>query len=794
MGIPLKILKLNYRLRSFFKPFITIFKDKRIWIAAIIAGAGVLLFSVLLYILVLLEMFGPVPTKEKLKNITQDEATEIYSADNVLLGRYYIKNRVNIALDAVPRQVVNALIATEDIRFYEHNGIDTRSMLRVIFKSILMRDESAGGGSTITQQLAKNLFPRQNRGIMSLPVNKAREHIIALRLEQIYTKEEILSLYVNTVSFGEDTYGLTTASKRFFDKHPATLKVEEAATLIGMLKGPSLYNPRTNYENSITRRNVVLGQMHKYNFLNELHIDSIKKVPIQLDYQVYSGHSGLAPYFREFLRQKITKTLDDVEKETGRQYNLYTSGLKIYTTIDSRLQSYAESAMKEHMSALQALFETTWKNNYPWLKDEKFMEYVTQQSAYYKHLKESGHSNEEIKNAFSTKSDMRVFSWDKVETKSMSRIDSLRHYLNFLHAGFLAMSPENGFIHAWVGGIDFKHFKYDHVLSERQAGSIFKPIVYGTALENGFTPCQFISNDTVVFTSYDNWQPRNSDRKYGGYYSLKGALTNSVNTVAARLIMQTGIDNVVQTASKMGIEGTFNHVPSLALGTQEVSLFEMVRAYTAFVNGGKIIDPVYIQRIENNSGETIYKHSGISYGKQALSPETSEKMLQMLRFVVSQGTGVRIRTQFDVKGDLAGKTGTTQNQSDGWFIGITPKIVTGAWVGGEFPLIRFRNLTHGQGAATALPLVGNFLDKTYDHPDFKSWENEFFRFQHIDNLEELFNCPDFQEKQNERKLIPIFRIFKRDEDNKPVTNIISSIKEIFGKEDEKDRKIKRKRH
>ena len=668
-----------------------------------------------------------------------------------------------------------------------------RSMLRVIFKSILMRDESAGGGSTITQQLAKNLFPRQNFGVLSLPVNKAREHIIALRLEKIYTKEEILSLYVNTVSFGEDTYGLTTASKRFFDKHPATLKVEEAATLIGMLKGPSLYNPRTNYENSISRRNVVLGQMHKYSFLNKLHIDSIKEIPIKLDYQVYSSHSGLAPYFREFLRQKLSQILDDVENETGKQYNLYTSGLKIYTTIDSRLQSYAESSVKDHMSALQSLFKKTWNNKYPWLKDEKFMEYVTQQSAYYKQLKEGGHSIEEIEKAFSTESDMRVFEWDKMETKPMSHIDSLQHYLNFLHAGFLAMSPENGFVLAWVGGIDFKHFKYDHVLSERQAGSVFKPVVYATALENGFTPCQFISNDTVVFTSYDNWQPRNSDRKYGGYYSLKGALTNSVNTVAARLIMQTGIENVVQTASTLGIEGTFNYVPSLALGTQEVSLLEMVRAYTAFVNDGKIVNPVYIQRIDNNNGETIYKQNGICYGKQALSPETSEKMLQMLRFVVSRGTGVRIRTQFDIKGDLAGKTGTTQNQSDGWFIGITPKIAVGAWVGGEFPMVRFRNLKYGQGAATALPLVGSFLEKTYDHPEFTSWENEFFRFQHIENLEELFNCPDFQEEQNERKINPIFRIFKRDEDDKPVKNIISSIKEIFGKEDKKDRKIKRTR-
>lgn len=788
MGIPLKFLHVNHRFQAIRKSLFMILKDRKAWLVVGFAGLSVVLFSFLLYVLVFMGVFGPIPTKSELQHITQDEATEVYSADNVLLGRYYIKNRVNIALDAVPRHVVNALIATEDVRFYEHNGIDIRSLVRVFFKTILMRDESSGGGSTITQQLAKNLFPRKNYGVLSLPVNKVREHIVAVRLEKVYTKEEILSLYVNTVSFGEDTYGLTTASKRFFDKHPTTLKVEEAAMLIGMLKGPSYYNPRTNYDNSINRRNIVLGQMEKYGFLTDLPIDSIKELPIALKYQVYSGHSGLAPYYREFLRQHLKKLLNEIEAETGEKYDLYTGGLKVYTTIDSRLQSYAESSMKEHMAKLQELFSRSWKNDFPWQKDVDFLKFVTEQSGYYKLLKNSGISEEAIHEKLNSQVDMDVFSWDGVQHKKMSQLDSIRYYLNYLHAGFLAMSPENGFIQAWVGGIDFKHFKYDHVLSERQAGSVFKPIVYATALDNGFTPCQFVSNDTVIFASYDNWQPRNSDRKYGGYYSLRGALTNSVNTVAARLIMQTGIDNVVHTAEKLGIEGDFNYVPSLALGTQEVSLLEMVRSYTAFVNEGKIVKPVYIQRIENNQGDIIYEHKGVSFGEQAISAETSEKMLQMLRFVVSQGTGVGIRTRFDVKGDLAGKTGTTQHQSDGWFIGVTPKLVVGAWVGGEFPKVRFKNLNYGQGATTALPLVGSFLEKAYNHPDFTSWENEFFRFKYITDLEKVFDCPDFQEELQEDKLNPIFRIFKRDEDKEPVKDIITSIKEIFSKDNKKPKR------
>jgi penicillin-binding protein 1A len=667
-------------------------------------------------------------------------------------------------------------------------------MARVLFKTILMGDKSAGGGSTITQQLAKNLFSRKDYGIVSLPVNKVREHIIALRLEKVYTKEEILSLYVNTVSFGENTYGLSTASKRFFDKHPATLTVEEAAMLIGMLKGPSLYNPRTNHDNSIQRRNTVISQMAKYGHLNEQQIDSIQSIPIKLNYQTYTGHSGLAPYFREFLRQKLRGILDEIESNTRENYNLYTSGLKIYTTIDSRLQSYAETSIRRHMAKLQKLFHKSWNNDFPWQKDEQLIKFIMNKSSHYQLLKQDGVADDHIAEEFEKPINMNVFSWDGIKNNKMSRLDSIRYYLNFLHAGLFAMSPENGHVFAWVGGIDFKHFKYDHVVSERQAGSVFKPVVYATALENGFTPCQFVSNDTAVFTSYNNWQPRNSDRQYGGYYSLKGALTNSVNTVAARLIMQTGIENVVQTATNLGIEGEFNYVPSLALGTQEVSLLEMVRAYTAFANHGQIVEPVYIQRIEDNEGNIIFKNDGVTYGKRAFGPETSEKLLQMMRFVISQGTGVRIRTQFDVKGDLAGKTGTTQNQSDGWFIGLTPKIAVGAWVGGEYPMVRFPNLTYGQGAATALPLVGQLLEKAYDHPEFSSWENEFFRFQHIEDFADVFGCPDYQEELRERKLDPIFKLFKRDDEKEPVKDIISSIKNIFGndKKDE-DKKEERKR-
>ncbi len=722
--------------------------------------AGILFISVI-YILVLNHTFGHLPEKEELRNITQDEATQVFSSDYVLMGRYYIKNRVNISLDSVPRHIVNALIAIEDNRFYDHNGVDFKSLARVAIKSILLGDEASGGGSTITQQLVKNLYPRVDYRFISLPVNKAREHIISLRLEKVYTKEELLSFYLNTVSFGENTYGLETASRRFFDIHPSVLKIEEAALLMAMLKAPANYNPRTHYENSLNRRNLVLSQMAKHGYLRNGILDSLKNLPLNIKYARYTEHMGLAPYFREYLRQQTGEILKLIEEQTGKEYNLYTSGLKIYTTLDSRLQAYAESAVKEQMKELQSLLKLDYNGNFPWSEDEKLINSLIRRSDIYKLLKKKNSSEEEIKRIFSDSVHMEMFSWEGYKKMKMSRIDSIKYYLNFLHSGFLAIDPENGAVKAWVGGINFKHFKYDHVLSKRQAGSTFKPILYATAIENGFSPCKYISNDTITFSEYDNWHPRNSDRKYGGYYSIKGALTNSVNTVAARLIMETGIDSVINTAYRLGIGTELEKVPSLALGSAGVSLFELVQAYSSFVNGGRIVKPLYIQRIEDSEGNIIFRNEKVITGQKAFSEETAEKMLHMLISVINEGTASGIRSQFRLYGDLAGKTGTTQDQSDGWFVAITPEVIAGAWVGGEMPVVRFSTLKQGQGSSTAMPVIGNFFKKMYSNPEFEAWEKEKFVFSTIQNPEEIFNCPDYKEDTIRNKIFRIFDIFRR---------------------------------
>ncbi len=741
--------------------FQKILKKKAFLISIASLASGGFLATGILYTLVLGEILGHLPEKEELRNITQDEASEVYSADNVLMGRYFVKNRVNIALDSVPRYVVNALIATEDVRFYEHNGVDFRSLARVAIKSILMDKEESGGGSTITQQLAKNLYPRKDYGIFSIFVNKAREHIISLRLEEVYTKEEILSLYLNTVSFGEDTYGLETASRRFFNNHPTTLTIEEAALLIGVLKGPTLYNPRINYENAIERRNLVLSQMNKYGYIEENKLDSLINLPLDINYSKYSGHSGLAPYFREFLRMEVGKILKEIETQTGKKYDLFKGGLKIYTTIDSRMQSYAENSVREQIRNLQDLLENHYNGKFPWNNRDKLINFLIRNSGHYKRLAEMGMAQEEIMASFRDTIKVSLFTWKGIENRKMTRRDSIMHYMNFLHAGFLAMNPGNGEIKAWVGGINFQYFMYDHVLSRRQAGSVFKPILYATALENGFSPCEFISNDSVVFEEYENWKPRNADGKYGGYYSLKGALTNSINTVAARLILETGIDKVVNTARNLGIKADLAHVPSLALGSAEISLFEMIRAYSAFLNDGRNVQPKYILRIEDEKGSLIYQDNSIDYGQSAISPETSEEMLQMLRNVVDQGTGAGMRSRFGLYNDMGGKTGTTQNQSDGWFIALTPDLIAGAWVGGEIPAVRFRDLNMGEGSITAMPIVGNFFKSVYQNAEFQNMYDHRFEFSHIENMNEIFDCPDYKEKERRRKIFRIFDIFRR---------------------------------
>jgi penicillin-binding protein 1A len=742
----------------------------------IYAVAGIAAFIFILFSCVYIGIFGRIPSGDDLKNIQNYLASEIYSADDVLLGKYYIQNRTNVNYEDIPQYLVDALISTEDARFYRHNGIDKRSILRVLFKTILLQKESSGGGSTITQQLAKNLYRRKRYFIVTTPVNKFREMIIAVRLEKVYEKKDILELYLNTVSFGENTYGIETASERFFNKHPRNLRIEEAALLIGMLKGTHIYNPKSQTEKALHRRNIVLNQMVKYGNLDINRGDSLKNLPLRLNYKKLTHNEGLAPYFREFLRLQLMDFFNNYVREDGSTYNIYTDGLRIYTTINSDLQAYAEYAVKNHLSKLQKEFDQHWKNREPWGKNDAVLMDQIEKSARYVGLKNKGFSHDEIMKVFNTPVSMQIFTWNGISERKMTPLDSVKHYFRFLHAGFIAMEAKTGYVRAWVGGINHRYFKYDHVNSRRQTGSTFKPVVYMTALENGHKPCDYIPNDSVVYKDYNNWTPRNADRSYGGYYSINGGLTHSVNTVSVNLLMKTGIKEVIQMAHDMGIKGNLPEVPSLALGTGEISLFDLIKAYNVFINKGRLVEPVFLRRIEDKNGKILFEVKPQVSDKQIISQQNAEVMIQMLRNVVDNGTASTLRTVYGFNNDIAGKTGTTQMHTDGWFVGFTPDLIAGAWVGGDNPVIRFRSLAYGQGAHTALPIWAGFMKKIYADPLYRFSKNAVFDISY--DVIEQFDCPDYRDDKYDS-----IWDYMRDRDEK----IIDLIKRIFRKRDRRRR-------
>lgn len=685
----------------------------------------VLLPLLIMYLLTIAGLFGPVPGRAELRNIRTEVASEVYSANGALMGKYFIKNRSQASLSLIPNHVIEALIATEDARFYEHGGVDIRSLIRVVFKSILLQNESSGGGSTLSQQLAKNLYPRRNFGIFSLPINKFREIIIAKRLERLYNKEEILTMYINTVSFGENVFGIESAANRFFSKSALELNIEEAATLIGMLKATTLYNPRRNRTRAEERRNLVLSQMTKYGYITRSEFDSLQKKPLVPKYTYEDHNSGLAPYFREYLRKELEDWCETHKKPNGTQYNFYTDGLKIHTTIDSRLQRYAEKAVEEEMRKLQKSFDRL-RPNYQKAVNDPMIKQAMRKSHRYISLKKAGKNENDILANFREPIEMTVYSWDGPVNKQMSPLDSIIYYQYFLHAGLLAVSPRTGEVLAWVGGINHKYFKYDHVRARRQVGSTFKPILYAGALENGISPCDYISNDKMEFVEFDNWSPRNADELYGGEYSMEGGLTHSINVVAVNLMMKAGVRNVIQTAKRMGISSPLPAVPSLALGSADLSLIEMVSAYAMLTNGGKYISPHFLTKIEDREGNILYELTQSKQNLSGISAQTSEMMVHMLQSVVNSGTGAGLRSRYGIRGDIAGKTGTTQDQADGWFIGSTPHIVAGTWVGAEDRRVHFRTLQQGQGARTAMPVWASFYKKMAKDKNFRSWKNARF--------------------------------------------------------------------
>jgi penicillin-binding protein 1A len=616
--------------------------------------------------------------------------------------------------------------------------------------------------------LAKNIYGRKDIGILTMPVVKIKEMILARRIEKLYSKNEILELYLNTVSFGENTYGIETATIIFFNKQPSELKIEESAVLVGLLKANSSYNPRTNTKAALKRRNIVLGQLHKYGYLKKEDLDSLKKIPISIKYRKLTHTEGPAPYFREYARKLCIEILEDKKRPDGSGYNLYTDGLKVYTTLNGQMQEYLEQSVSKHLSKLQVTFDDHWNGEEPWIKNPKIALLQIEQSNVYKSLIKKGLSQDEAIAAMKVPRKSEIFTWSGAKDTLISPLDSLLHNFKTLQIGSLVMNGHTGDILAWVGGVDYKYFKYDHVTSKRQSGSTIKPIVYASALERRIKPCDFFENDSVVYEDYDDWTPQNSGSAYGGFYSVKGALANSINTISVKLLMQAGIDSTILLANKMGINSKLPPVPSMALGTGEVSLYEMVNSYAVFLNNGKKIEPRIIRRIEDSEGNILYTDSSHEPEDTVLSEQIAQTILAMMQGVVDRGTANGLRSIWKFEEDFVGKTGTTQNNTDAWFIGMSPKLIAGVWVGGDNPIVRFKNSTYGQGAYSALPVFANFFQKLYKDEKYSYLKNEKFNIP--DSILSQLNCNDFDEEREPQ----IFELFKRKDED-----ISDFIKRIF---------------
>jgi len=730
------------------------------WFWMVFLG-GVLAF-VLLFLFASWGFLGEMPDHTKLENPETNLASEIISSDDKTLGKFYFNdNRTPVDFKELPQNIVDALIATEDVRHYEHSGIDGRGTLRAIYKL-----GSGGGASTISQQLAKNLFTKQvSSNIIERLSQKVREWIIAIRLERQYTKEEIIAQYLNIVDFNNNADGIRSAARIYFGKEPKDLDIKESAMIVGMLKNPTLYNPRPhrNPVGTRNRRNVVLAQMKKYGFITEDVKDSLQKTELDLNYSPESHREGIATYFREYLRGFMKEWTSDKKnrKPDGSKYDLYTDGLKIYTTIDSRMQQYAEDAIEQHMPRLQAEFnnQNTPKRNKttPFLglstsEVDKLLNDHMKRGERWRVLKSQGKSEKEIRASFQKPIEMKVFKWvngkaSEVDTV-MKPIDSMRYYKSFFRPGMMSMDPLTGHVKAWVGGMNYKHFQYDMVKQgTRQVGSTFKPFVYATAIDQlQFSPCDSFPRTPITieankFGNPEPWTTKNSDGNYSGKQTLKDALASSTNTVTARLINEIGPQPVVEMAKKLGVTSDILPVPAIALGTTEISVYEMVAAYSTFANKGVYNKPVMVTRIEDKNGTVLYQFTPES--KDVLSEEVAYVTVNLMEGVTQAGSsGGRLRSKgvdkyntmyreimtgypYELGNPIAGKTGTTQNQSDGWFMGMVPNLVTGVWVGAEDRSVHFRSITYGQGASMALPIWGLYMKACYADETLDISKDEF---------------------------------------------------------------------
>lgn len=745
---------------------------KNFWkIFGVFLGAAALFF-----LLASWGVFGAMPSFDQLENPDSNVATEIISEDGVTIGKFYVENRTPVKYADLPQHLVEALIATEDERFHDHSGIDARGTLRAALS--LGAD---GGASTITQQLAKNLFHRDRPGFFLFRiVQKAKEWIIATRLERQYTKEEIIAMYLNTVDFVNHAVGIRSASKIYFNKEPKDLTIEEGAVFVGMLKNPYYLNPKTFEEDSRNRRNTVLSQMENSGYITEAQFNELKKKPIKLDYSPESHKEGIATYFREYLREYMKGWLEENKKEDGTEYDLYTDGLKIYTTIDSRMQEYAEEAVHDHLANLQEEFFIQQKKNEnaPFInlnqaETDKIMGRAMRNSERWRIMKEQGKEESEIKASFKKNAKMRVFTWKGERDTVMTPIDSIRYYKHFLQSGLMAMDPQTGFVKAWVGGINYKHFQYDHVAQgARQVGSTFKPFVYATAIEQiHVSPC-----DTVIDGPFSmakgkygidaDWHPQNSNGQFKGEVTYKYALAHSINTVSAKLIDKVGPKAVVDMTERLGVSSKIPEQPAIALGAVEITVSDMVAAYSTFANQGMYIKPMVIRKIEDKSGTVLFNNTPET--KEVMSKDVAYAMIKLLEGVTESGSGGRLRWggggaagynrmtgfPYAFTNPIAGKTGTTQNQSDGWFMGMVPNLATGVWVGNEDRSAHFKSLTYGQGAVMALPIWGIFMKKCREDDSLNVSEKPFERPA---NLSIKVDCwkPEVKDTTETDSILPI---------------------------------------
>ncbi|MBR6844803.1 MAG: penicillin-binding protein [Bacteroidales bacterium] len=702
---------------------------------------GLWVFIFLFFTFLSLGWLGFMPSFEELENPRSLQASEIISDDGEVLGFIGLQARSNVNYSQISPNLINALVATEDVRFYKHSGIDGRSLFRVLFKTIIGRHGSSGGGSTITQQLAKNLFPRGHRSKIGVVFVKFKEWVVAVKLEHNYSKQEILAMYLNTVDFGSNSYGIKTASKTFFDKTPAELDVDEAALLVGLLKAPTSYSPILHPEAAKNRRNTVLSQMHKYKYLSDEEFETYREKPIDMSHYTPQSHNdGLATYLREYLRNYMKDWCKHHRKPNGEYYDVHRDGLKIYTTIDSRMQRYAEEAVYEHFSKeIQPAFERELKarKGNPFCditkeQEEKFLTQAMKNSDRYRNLKANGMNQKEIREAFNEKVKMRVFSWKGNIDTVMTPWDSLIYCKKFLNAGLMSVEPGTGYVRAYVGGINYRYFKYDNVQSHRQVGSTFKPFVYTMALQDlGMYPCTEVPNSEVCFEVWGqpDWCPKNlSHEREGEMVTLKWALAHSINWVSAYLMKQGSPEQVINIARKMGVRSPIDAVPAIAVGTPEITVYEMAGAMATFANKGEYVEPIFVTRIEDNKGMVLERFS--PQRSEALNETTAYMMLELMKGVVQSGTGVRLNYKYHLNqysNCIAGKTGTTQNNSDCWFVGITPRLATAVWTGGELRSIHFRNMTYGQGAAMALPIFGLYMEKIYKDKKLNFFRGEFER-------------------------------------------------------------------